>query len=166
VYGLEAKKRFAVYLRSLGFSGIIASVIGRGTAMNVFWVVLGIALMAIGLIVMFGSIATHSESGPIWGVLVGILGVALGFGGWLNQIGKVADKSLEERNRWLAQWRLLRAGMTESDVHSLIGSPDEVEALVAMTGDMACRRRYGSFFSKGTIVFHQGKVVSFTVPSR
>lgn len=135
--------------------------------MNVFWVVLGIALMAIGLIVMIG---THSGSEPsyegLWvGALIFLLGGALGFGGALNHIGNVADEGLEKRNRWLAQWRLLRAGMTESDVRSLIGSPVEVEALVAMTGDMACKWRYGSWFGKGTIVFHQGKVVSFRIPS-
>jgi hypothetical protein len=135
--------------------------------MNVLMIAIGFVVLAIGVLVSGGAMATERVNGPAFagGLLIIGVGACLLFGGVIEQIGKVADKSLEGRNRWLAQWRLLRAGMTESDVRSLIGSPDEVEALVAMTGDMACRWRYGSFFSKGTIVFHQGKIVSFTVPS-
>ena len=71
---------------------------------------------------------------------------------------------ISPRRNYLSQWQHLRIGMTESEVRQLTGSPRQIEALVAMTGEMASRWHYGSLLTKGTITFHGGRVISFSAP--
>jgi hypothetical protein len=130
--------------------------------------VLGILGMLLGIGIAIVSGVSHEGSGPaygvVWAVFVWFLGLVLTCIGVLQAWDEASKKSEQQRQLWLSGWQALRTGMTESQVRELIGAPREVEALVAMTGDMASRWHYGSFLTKGTVTFHGGRVISYCVP--
>jgi hypothetical protein len=135
--------------------------------------VLAIFLMALGtLLFLIYLLTPEPGEQDTFDILMIMLGIVLAFIGWwilvckaLGGIFTGIDQGLiRPRRNYLSQWQHLRIGMTESEVRQLIGSPRQIEALVAMTGEMASRWHYGTLLTKGTITFHGDRIISFSAP--
>lgn len=133
-------------------------------------VVLGIALMFVGLAIIVGAAAApgYKQFEPrydgLWGGAVWLLGLIVTVVAYFKIWEKESEEARKKRDEWLGRWDRLLEGMTESEVRIIIGAPTKIDPLIAMTGEPAAQWTYGNWPFTGIVRFHRGRLVGLQKP--